>query len=67
MTENEVRFAEKLTELLLKAKERKNVLNFKDFMDSDQDVMEDSVSHQCGECHHVVHINTKKENVNAVK
>ena len=34
MTENEVRFAEKLTELLLKAKEKKNVLNYKEIGDA---------------------------------
>ena len=36
MTENEVRFAEKLTELLLKAKERKNVLNYQEIADAFQ-------------------------------
>ena len=36
MTENEVRFAEKLTELLLKAKEKKNVLNYKEIGDAFQ-------------------------------
>jgi hypothetical protein len=56
-----------------KKMKRKNVLNILDSTDLDQDVMEDLVSHQCGECHHVdhagqlVHINTKKENVNVVK
>ena len=36
MTENEVRFAEKLTELLLKAKVKKNVLNYKEIGDAFQ-------------------------------
>ena len=36
MTENEVRFAEKLTELLLKAKEKKNVLKYKEIGDAFQ-------------------------------
>ena len=34
MTENEVKFAERLTELLVKAKEKKNVLNYKDIGDT---------------------------------
>ncbi len=34
MTENEVKFAEKLTELLVKAREKKNVLNYKDIGDT---------------------------------
>ena len=36
MTENEVRFAVNLTELLLKAKEKKNVLNYKEIGDAFQ-------------------------------
>ncbi|MBR3338539.1 MAG: RNA polymerase sigma factor RpoD [Lachnospiraceae bacterium] len=34
MTENEVKFAERLTELLVKAKEKKNVLNYRDIGDT---------------------------------
>ena len=34
MTENEVKFAERLTELLVKAKVKKNVLNYKDIGDT---------------------------------
>ena len=34
MTENEVKFAEKLTELMVKAKEKKNVLNYRDIGDA---------------------------------
>ena len=34
MTDNEVKFAERLTELLVKAKEKKNVLNYKDIGDT---------------------------------
>ena len=36
MTENEVRFAEKGRELLLKAKERKNVLDYQEIADAFQ-------------------------------
>ncbi|MDO4805407.1 MAG: RNA polymerase sigma factor RpoD [Lachnospiraceae bacterium] len=38
MTENEVKFAEKLTRLLMKAKEKKNVLNYKDIGETFQDM-----------------------------